>query len=79
MRRVTPEMVRAEKLELASLERDWARFEKVRIDKSLRDSLYTRIMELRASVATLEAALRRSAAGQRKLGASALAGETASG
>jgi hypothetical protein len=71
-------MVRAEKLELASLEKDWKRFERVRIDKSLRDSLYTRIMELRASVSTLEAALRRSTAGQRKPGSGVHAGESAS-
>jgi len=57
MRSVTPEAVREGRVALARLEDDWSRINRPHVDKGLRDSLYTRILELLAQVAWMQAGL----------------------
>lgn len=59
MRRVTQEDLRAERLALTKLEEEWPRMSRPSVSKELRDSLFTKINELRASVASMEARARK--------------------
>lgn len=59
MRKVTEEALRQERLALSKLEEEWPRMSRATVSRELRDSLYTRINELRASVATMEAKMRK--------------------
>lgn len=59
MRRVTQEMLDEERLALNKLEQDWPRINRNTVNRSLRDSLFTRINELRASVGAMEAQMRK--------------------
>ena len=62
MRRVSVEALLEEKRALESLEEEWPRMNRPTVNKALRDSLYTRINELKASVAAMEAQLRKTRA-----------------
>ena len=66
MRKITPEALRAERLALSKLEQDWNRMNRPHVDKGLRDSLYTRILELRANVSRMEAQAARAERAERK-------------
>lgn len=61
MRRPTQEALKEQKQLLSRLEADWGRVNRPQVSKELRDSLHTRIVEVRACVATMEAHLRRAA------------------
>ena len=54
MRRITVDLVRRKRIELRQLEQDWERFNRPHINKDLRNSLYTRILELKALIQGME-------------------------
>jgi hypothetical protein len=59
MRRTTAEAIKKEQILLKQLKNDWIRLNRPTISKELRDSLYTRIEELGASIKAKEIQLRR--------------------
>lgn len=59
MRRITPEAIRKEQILLKQLKNDWIRLNRPTISKELRDSLYTKMEELGASIRIKEGLLRR--------------------
>jgi hypothetical protein len=59
MRRVSLEALLMERRALEKLEEEWPRMNRSTVDKGLRNSIYTRINELRASVAAMETQLRK--------------------
>lgn len=59
MRKVTQEALREERLALSKLEEEWPRINRPSVSRELRDSLFTRINELRACVAAMEAQVRK--------------------
>lgn len=65
MRHVTPEAIFKKRLDLRSLDTDWGQMNRRGVSKSLRNSLYTKIVETRAALEAMEtemvAQLRRSA------------------
>jgi hypothetical protein len=73
MRRFTEEALQEERRDLSKLLEDWPRMNRRHINKNLRNSLWTRILELQATVKTMEAAQRRAKAAQARADAAASA------
>ena len=58
MRKPTPEFIRERKLELSRLRIDWERMNRPHINKDLKNSLFTRILELDAEIQAMEQTLK---------------------
>lgn len=59
MRRATPEALDALKLALKRLEEDWPRYNRSSVNKGLRDSIYTKILETKAAIKVMEESIRK--------------------
>jgi hypothetical protein len=58
MRKPTPEQLKVKQILLSRLRDDWVQISRPHINRDLRNSLHTRILELEAEIRGMEARLR---------------------